>query len=72
MAAATYHKGTWKAEVGAEELPSGKYQGIVLLFHEGSPSDRQIEHRTVDELDTIEGAVEEASVLAQRILGNLH
>lgn len=72
MAAATYHSGTWRAEVGAEELASGKYQGIVLLFHEGSPSDRQIEHRTVDVSDTPEGAVEEASVLAQHLLGTLH
>lgn len=72
MAAATYQKGTWKAEVGAEELASGKYRGVVQLFHEGKPSSEQIQHRTVDDFDTVEGAVEEASVLAQHILGNLH
>lgn len=69
--AATYHKGTWKAEVGVEELASGKFQGIVYLFHEGSPSTEQILHRAVDVSDTADGALAEANVLAQRVLGNL-
>ncbi|TFW09716.1 hypothetical protein E4K72_04565 [Oxalobacteraceae bacterium OM1] len=72
MAAASYHKGTWRADVGAEELASGKYQGIVLLIREGKPQHDQIEHRTIDLLDTPEEAVEEASVLAQHLLGTLH
>lgn len=71
MAAATYSKGTWKAEVTVEELASGKYHGVVLLYHEGSPSSEQIYHRTIDELDTVEGALAEGKVLAQRVLGNL-
>lgn len=71
MAAATYHKGTWKAEVDVEELASGKFQGIVLLFHEGGPSSEQILHRTFDVSDTVEGALAEAKVLANRVLGDL-
>jgi hypothetical protein len=71
MIEAMYQKGNWKAQVGVEELASGKFQGIVLLLHEGSPSTEQIEHRTVDVNDTIDGALAEAKVLAQRVLGNL-
>ena len=72
MAAATYHKGKWKAEVDFEELESGKFQGVVLLFHEGGPShEQQIMHRVVDVSDTVDGALTEAKVLANHLLGNL-
>lgn len=66
-----YEKGKWKAEVHAEELASGKFQGVVLLFHEGGSSKEQILHRAVDVSDTPEGALEEGTVLAQRVLGEL-
>jgi hypothetical protein len=71
MAVATYTKGKWKTEVGAEELASGKFRGVVLLFHEGGSSPEQIQHRTTDEFDTTDGAVAEATVLAQHILDEL-
>lgn len=47
------------------------HQGIVLLFHEGSESPQQIEHRTIDVSDTTEGALEEAKVLAQHVLADM-
>lgn len=71
MAVVTYQKGHWKTDVDFEELASGKFQGIVLLFHEGGASSEQIWHRTVDVFDTSDGALAEAKVLAQHILGNL-
>lgn len=73
MAAATYHKGNWKAEVDFEELASGKFQGIVLLFHEGGASvdKQQILHRTVNISDTVDGALEEGKNLAHHLLGDM-
>lgn len=72
MAAATYHKGKWKTDVDVEELASGKFQGIVMLFHEDGPAyEQQIMHRTVDVFDTADGALTEAKVLAHHLLGNL-
>jgi hypothetical protein len=72
MAAATYHKGKWKAEVDFEELASGKFQGVVLLFHEEGPSyEQQIMHRAVDVSDTADAALEEGKALAHHLLGNL-
>lgn len=69
--AVIFQKGNWKAEASVEELASGKYQGMVALLREDRPSDRQIEHRTIDVSDTFEGALEEAKVLAQHVLGEL-
>jgi hypothetical protein len=72
MAAATYHKGQWRADVDVEELASGKFEGIVLLFHEGEGAAReQVVHRTVDAFDTADGALAEAKILAHRILGDV-
>lgn len=71
MAAATYHKGHRKAEVDVEELASGKFQGVVMVFHEGGSVGEQIMHRTADVFDTEEGTLAEAKVLAQHILGDL-
>lgn len=68
METVTYQKGKWKAEVHAEELASGKYQGIVLLFHEDKPSTEQILRRAIEDSDTPEGALEQATALARRIL----
>lgn len=56
METVSYQKGTWKAEAHAEELASGKFQGVVLLFHEGGPSTEQIMHRAMDVSYTVEGA----------------
>ena len=69
--AESYQKGNWKAEVSVEELASGKFQGVVALLREDRPSSEQIERRTVDVSDTFEGALEEAKVLAQHVLGNM-
>jgi hypothetical protein len=69
METVTYQTGTWKAEAHAEELASGKFQGVVLLFHEDGESTEQIMHRAINESDTAEGALEEAKVLAKRVLG---
>ena len=68
----TYRKGTWRAEVDAEELASGKFQGVVLLFHEGGPAhEQQIMHRAKDISDSFDGALQEAKVLAHHVLGDL-
>lgn len=72
MAVATYHKGHWKAEVDFEELASGKFQSVVLLFNEEGSDHEQIMHRVLDVSDTVDGALAEAQVLAHRILGHLH
>jgi len=71
MAAATLHKGTRKAEVDVEELAGGKFQGVVMVFHEGGEASEQIQRRTADVFDTMEGALAEARVLAHHILGDL-
>ena len=71
MTVDVYQKGHWKTEIRAEELASGKFQGIVLLFHEGGSSSEQILHRTADTFDTTDGALAEATVLAQRILDQM-
>lgn len=71
MTAATYHKGNWKAEVSVEEVECGKFQGVVSLLREDRTSSEQIERRTVDISDTFEGALEEAKVLAQHVLGSM-
>lgn len=68
MQTVTYQKGHWKAEMHAEELASGKYQGVVLLFHEGGASSEQILRRARDDSDTPEEALEEAKLLAREIL----
>jgi hypothetical protein len=71
MVAETYYKGTWKAETHVEELASGKFQGVVLLFNQKGESKEQIMHRALDVSDTIDGALAEANVLAKRILDEL-
>ncbi|WP_019140804.1 hypothetical protein [Noviherbaspirillum massiliense] len=71
MEVPTFHKGTWKAEAHAEELASGKFQGVVLLFNEEHSSKEQIMHRALDVSDTADEALEEAQVLAQRVLHNI-
>lgn len=68
METTTYQKGNWKAEARAEELANGKFQGVVLFFHEGGSSTEQILRRAREDSDTLEGALEEAKVLARRIL----
>jgi hypothetical protein len=72
MANQSYHKGKWRADVDADELAGGKFQGVVLLFHEdGQVQGQQIEHRVPDLSDTFSGAIEEAKSLAHRLLGDL-
>lgn len=72
MASASYHKGKWKADVGVEELASGKFQGIVMLVHEdGASYGRQTMHRAIDVSETVDAALAEAKVLAHHLLDNL-
>jgi hypothetical protein len=70
VAAVTYTKQSWKAEADIQRLPSGKYQGVVLVTRMGKPEDQPL--RAVDSVsDTPEEALEEAKALAHRILGDL-
>ncbi|HJV81158.1 hypothetical protein [Noviherbaspirillum sp.] len=71
METATYRKVHWRADIQVDELASGKFQGMVLLLHDGRPTSEQVVHRTVDVFDTQEGALVEAKVLANRMLGEL-
>lgn len=72
MAAVSYHKGKWRTDVDFEELASGKFQGLVLLFHEGGSVIKEpVVHRTVNVSDTVDGALEEAKSLAHHILGDM-
>ncbi|WP_292936773.1 hypothetical protein [Noviherbaspirillum sp.] len=68
---ATYRTEHWRADIQVAELESGKFQGMVLLLHEGRPISEQAVHRTGDVSDTQEGALVEAKVLANRMLGEL-
>lgn len=50
----------------------GKFQGVILLFHEdGQVQGRQIEHRVPDLADTLGGTLLEAKSPAHRLLGDL-
>jgi hypothetical protein len=71
MTVSSYQKGTWTAEARAEELASGKFQGVVLLFNQKGSYQEQILRRATNVSDTVEGALEEAKVLAQRVLGEM-
>ncbi|HJV86106.1 MAG TPA: hypothetical protein VJ698_11595 [Noviherbaspirillum sp.] len=71
METVSYHKGKWRADIQVDELASGKFQGLVLLLHEEGPQSEQVVHRTVDVFDSPQGAIEEAKVLANRMLGEL-
>lgn len=71
MSSASFHKGTWRAEVRVEEVSCGKFQGVVSLFREGQASTEQIERRTVNTSDSEEGALTEAKVLAEKALHDL-
>lgn len=73
MALATCQKGHWKTEYDVDELASGKFQGIVMLLHEGEPTHEceQVVHRTANLSDTRDGALTEAKVLARHMLGNV-
>jgi hypothetical protein len=70
MAAVTYTKEHWKAEVDIQKLPNGQFQGMVLITemggnHDASPS-------TVNSAsDTPEEALEEAKALAHRLLADI-
>lgn len=72
MAYESYHKGKWKADVGVEELASGKFQGFVMLLHEDGPSHhQQALHRALAVADTMDAALADAKMLAHHLLGNL-
>ncbi|HEY8102198.1 MAG TPA: hypothetical protein VIF82_15750 [Burkholderiaceae bacterium] len=71
MAAATYSKANWQVEADAQQLPNGKYQGIVLVSNKNKDPSKKELHTVADLSDTIDGAFEEAKLLAHHLLGNL-
>lgn len=71
MAAATYSKAHWQAEADAQQLPNGKYQGIVLVSNKKKDPEKKELHVAITLSDTIDGAFEEAKSLAHHLLGNL-
>ncbi|GEM_PF-2700269 len=72
MSSESYQKGKWRADVGVEELASGKFQGFVMLVHEdGAANRQQALHRALGVLDTMDAALAEAKMLARHLLGNL-
>lgn len=71
MAAVTYIKESWKAEVDIQRLHGGKFQGVVLITKMGDPSPDAVP-RSVDAVsDTPEEALEEAKALAHRMLADM-
>lgn len=71
MAAVTYIKESWKAEADIQRLPSGKFQGVVLITRMGDTMADAVP-RTVNALsDTPEEALEEAKALAHRLLADI-
>lgn len=71
MTAATYSKANWQVEADAQQLPNGKYQGIVLVSDKNKDPSKKEMHTAVNLSDTIDGAFEEAKTLAHHLLGNL-
>lgn len=65
MAAVTYRMQDRRAEADVEELPNGKFQGVVLIVRDGADA---VPQRTPSESDSAEEALEEAKALAHRLL----
>lgn len=71
MAAVVYTKEDWKVEADIQRLPSGKYQGVVLVMRRNQPASDE-PPRTVDSVsEGPEEALEEAKALAHRIMSEL-
>jgi hypothetical protein len=71
MTAATYSKANWQVEADAQQLPNGKYQGIVLVSNKNKDPSKKELHMAANLSDTIDGAFEEAKALAHHLLGDL-
>jgi hypothetical protein len=71
MAAVTYTKENWRAEVDIQRLPSGRFQGLVLLMQMGNDQDDPSPHAVNSESDTAAEALDEAKALAHRLLGDI-
>ncbi|MFC3111063.1 hypothetical protein ACFQAT_14220 [Undibacterium arcticum] len=63
-----YIKGSYKAEASVSHLPSGKYQGVVLLTRDEDSWREQ--HKIETASDTSDEAFDEAKALAHRLLAN--
>ena len=71
MAAVTYTKEDWKAEVDIQRLQNGKFQGVVLITRMGSVAAEATPRTVNSESDTPEEALDEAKALAHRLLADL-
>jgi hypothetical protein len=71
MAAVTYTKEGWKAEADIQRLPSGKFQGVVLITRMGNAAADESPRTVSTASDTPEEALDEAKALAHRLLGEL-
>lgn len=65
MAAVTYRMQDRRAEADVEELPNGKFRGVVLVVQDGGDA---VPQHTSSESDSAEEALEEAKALAHRLL----
>ena len=63
-----YTKGSYKAEASVSHLPSGKFQGVVVLTRDEDNWREQ--HRIETMSDTSDEAFDEAKALAHRLLAN--
>lgn len=70
MAAVVYTKENWRAEVDIRQLPSGRFQGLVLIHDMGSDQDDPSPHTVNSITDTAAEALEEAKALAHRLLAD--
>lgn len=71
MAAVTYTKENWKAEADIQRLPSGKFQGVVLITRMGKKESDEAPRVVNSVSDTPEEALEEAKALAHRLLADM-
>jgi len=63
-----YIKGSYKAEASVSHLPSGKFQGGVVLTRDEDNWREQ--HKLETTSDTSDEAFDEAKALAHRLLAN--
>lgn len=71
MAAVVYTKENWCAEVDIQQLPNGRFQGLVLIKNMGREQDDPSPHKVNTPTDTAAEALEEAKALAHRLLADM-
>jgi hypothetical protein len=71
MAAIKYKKADWVAQADIQELEDGKFRGVVLISRENGPSSDEVQHTVDAPSDSPEQALEQATALAHRILGDM-